>query len=250
MVNSDLQPEEQAGTPHFRKTLTNAKTVFAVSVGNTLEWFDWTVFAIFATYFSSQFFHSGNHISNLLSTMAVFAVGFVMRPLGGLVFGLIADRRGRRFVMVATMSLVAVASMLIAFGPTYGQIGAFASLWLLVMRCVHGLAHGGEMGGSYTYMAEIARPERRALWGSAITVSTVAGTLLATLLGAVLRLWVDEQAMMSWGWRVPFLLGGLLGLVALYLRRGLNEPEVFVAESGATAGESRAQARRRSLRGM
>lgn len=131
--------------------------------GNALEWFDWTVFAIFAVYFSNQFFHSDNEVSNLLSTMAVFAVGFVMRPLGGLFFGLVADRRGRKFVMVLTMSLVAASSVLIAVAPTYGQVGAFASLWLLVVRCIQGLAHGGEQGGSYTYIAEVARPDNRAL---------------------------------------------------------------------------------------
>ncbi len=115
-------------TPRTGTTVRGrARMILAVNMGNALEWFDWTVFAIFAVYFSNQFFHSDNEVSNLLSTMAVFAVGFVMRPLGGLFFGLVADRRGRKFVMVLTMSLVAASSVLIAVAPTYGQVGAFGS---------------------------------------------------------------------------------------------------------------------------
>ncbi|NKZ80430.1 MFS transporter, partial [Rhodococcus hoagii] len=215
-------------TPRTGTTVRGrARMILAVNMGNALEWFDWTVFAIFAVYFSNQFFHSDNEVSNLLSTMAVFAVGFVMRPLGGLFFGLVADRRGRKFVMVLTMSLVAASSVLIAVAPTYGQVGAFASLWLLVVRCIQGLAHGGEQGGSYTYIAEVARPDNRALWGSTVIMSTVGGTVLATLLGAVMRTGVDASTMSDWGWRIPFLIGGLLGFFALYLRRGLAESETF-----------------------
>ena len=215
-------------TPRSGTTVRGrARMILAVNMGNALEWFDWTVFAIFAVYFSNQFFHSDNEVSNLLSTMAVFAVGFVMRPLGGLFFGLVADRRGRKFVMVLTMSLVAASSVLIAVAPTYGQVGAFASLWLLVVRCIQGLAHGGEQGGSYTYIAEVARPDNRALWGSTVIMSTVGGTVLATLLGAVMRTGVDASTMSDWGWRIPFLIGGLLGFFALSLRRGLAESETF-----------------------
>ncbi|MFE4498503.1 MFS transporter [Rhodococcus sp. NPDC056743] len=217
-------------------------------MGNALEWFDWAVFAIFAVYFSNQFFHSENQVSNLLSTMAVFAVGFVMRPLGGLFFGLIADRRGRKFVMVLTMCIVASASLLIAVAPTYGQIGAFASLWLLVARCLQGLAHGGEMGGSYTYIAEIARPNNRALWGSTVVMSTVAGTVLATLLGAVLRTGIDSSAMSDWGWRIPFFIGGLLGFFALYLRRGLEESDTFEEQAASNKDSVSGSSARDALR--
>lgn len=222
--------------------------ILAVNMGNALEWFDWTVFAIFAVYFSNKFFHSANDVSNLLSTMAVFAVGFVMRPLGGLLFGLVADRRGRKFVMVLTMSLVAASSVLIAVAPTYEQIGAFASLWLLLVRCLQGVAHGGEQGGSYTYIAEVARPTNRALWGSTVIMSTVGGTVLATLLGAVLRSAVDSSTMSDWGWRIPFLIGGLLGFFALYLRRGLAESEAFTEEASAAAGSETAASARTALR--
>ena len=219
-------------TPSIRSTVRGkARMILAVNMGNALEWFDWTVFAIFAVYFSNQFFHSTNEVSNLLSTMAVFAVGFVMRPIGGLLFGLVADRRGRKFVMVLTMTLVAASSVLIAIAPTYDQIGVLASLWLLIVRCIQGVAHGGEQGGSYTYIAEVARPDNRALWGTTIIMSTVGGTVLATLLGAVMRTGIDSEAMTNWGWRIPFLIGGVLGFFALYLRRGLEESAAFVDHS-------------------
>lgn len=215
-----------------------ARMILAVNMGNALEWFDWTIFAIFAVYFSNQFFHSADPVSNLLSTMAVFAVGFVMRPIGGLLFGLVADRRGRKFVMVLTMTLVAASSVLIAVAPTYEQIGAFASLWLLLVRCIQGVAHGGEQGGSYTYIAEVARPDNRALWGSTVIMSTVGGTVLATLLGAVMRTWIDASAMADWGWRIPFLIGGVLGFFALYLRRGLRESAAFTEHTPDTTTSS------------
>lgn len=217
--------------------------ILAVNMGNAMEWFDWTVFAIFAVYFSNQFFHSANDVSNLLSTMAVFAVGFVMRPIGGLLFGLVADRRGRKFVMVVTMTLVAASSLLIAVAPTYDQIGMFASLWLLVVRCIQGVAHGGELGGSYTYIAEVARPDNRALWGSTIIISAVGGTVLATLLGAVMRTAMDSATMADWGWRIPFLIGGALGFFALYLRRDLEESPTFTNQTTAGGAPTRTSTR-------
>ncbi|NLU64233.1 MFS transporter [Rhodococcus sp. HNM0563] len=226
--NDTPQNPEAAPSSTFR---AKARMILAVNMGNSLEWFDWTVFAIFAVYFSNQFFHSANEVSNLLSTMAVFAAGFVMRPIGGLLFGLVADRRGRKFVMVLTMTLVAASSVLIAVAPTYDQIGVFASLWLLLVRCIQGVAHGGEQGGSYTYIAEVARPDNRALWGSTIIMSTVGGTVLATLLGALMRTAIDSDAMADWGWRIPFLIGGALGFFALYLRRGLEESAAFADHS-------------------
>ncbi|NKZ74459.1 MFS transporter [Rhodococcus hoagii] len=199
-------------TPRTGTTVRGrARMILAVNMGNALEWFDWTVFAIFAVYFSNQFFHSDNEVSNLLSTMAVFAVGFVMRPLGGLFFGLVADRRGRKFVMVLTMSLVAASSVLIAVAPTYGQSAPSRRCGYWWCAASRGLAHGGEQGGSYTYIAEVARPDNRALWGSTVIMSTVGGTVLATLLGAVIAPASTRPTMSDWGWRIPFLIGGLLG---------------------------------------
>ena len=238
----------ESPTPAIRSRVKGrARMILAGNMGNTLEWFDWTVFAIFAVYFSNQFFHSTNEVSNLLSTMAVFAVGFVMRPIGGLIFGLVADRRGRKFVMVLTMTLVAASSVLIAIAPTYERIGVFASLWLLVVRCIQGVAHGGEQGGSYTHIAEVARPDNRALWGTTVIMSTVGGTVLATLLGAVMRTAIDSQAMADWGWRIPFLIGGALGFFALYLRRGLEESAAFADQAASTGTPSSARSALRDI---
>ncbi len=220
---------------------TKLKIFVAVNIGNVLEWYDWTVFAIFSTYFASSFFHGENDVSNLLSVLMVFAAGFALRPLGGFFFGRLADRQGRRLVLVVTMSLVAACSLLIGVAPTYEQIGVLASLWLVLARCLQGFAHGGELGGSYTYIAEAARPRNRALWGSTIIMSTVVGTVLATLLGAILRTGLSEQEVMAWGWRVPFVVGGILGVLALYLRRNLQESATFSAEQDNRPGDERVQ---------
>jgi MFS transporter, MHS family, alpha-ketoglutarate permease len=217
---------------------TRTRTFLAVNLGNALEWYDWAIFAIFAGYFADDFFDAGSSVSNLLSTLAVFAAGFVMRPLGGIVFGRIADRRGRGFVLVLTMTLVAACSILLAISPTYAQVGLLASGWLLLARCVQGFAHGGELGGSYTYIAEVARPSNRGLWGSTIVMSTVAGTVLATLVGALLRAGLSQEQMAGWGWRIPFVIGGLLGLLALWMRRNLREPEVFSTRDRAEPARS------------
>ncbi|MBG6093017.1 MFS transporter [Actinomadura viridis] len=227
-----------SGDRPARRGASKSRMFFSVNLGNALEWYDWAVFAIFAGYFAGDFFDTGNDVSNLLSVLAVFAVGFVMRPVGGIVFGRLADRRGRSLVLLVTMSLVALSSVMIAIGPTYASVGVLASVWLVVARCLQGFAHGGEMGGSYTYVAEMATPRNRGLWGSTIVMSTVTGTLLATLLGATLRVVLDERALNDWAWRIPFLLGGLLGLVALYLRRTLREPEVFTGSRRGTAPPS------------
>lgn len=245
--NATAQGERSREAAARRSTKT--RIIAAISIGNALEWYDWSVFAIFTTYFAEDFFHTANRVSAVLSAMLVFAVGFFMRPLGGLVFGRLADCRGRRHVMVVTMLLVAASSILIAIAPTYTQIGAFASVWLVVARCLQGLAHGGEMGGAYTYMAEIAPRRRRALWGSAIIVSTVAGTVLATLLGAILTATFDDAALNGWAWRVPFLIGGVLGVFALYLRRGLGETEVF-AEHARSSDAAKAHRVRDFIHGV
>lgn len=235
MVTSTSTPN---GDRPARRDASKIRMFVSVNLGNALEWYDWTVFAVFAGYFAEDFFHTGDEVSDLLSVLAVFAVGFVMRPIGGIVFGRLADRRGRSLVLLVTMTLVAASSVMIAVGPTYESVGVFASLWLVLARCLQGFAHGGELGGSYTYIAEMARPHNRGLWGSTIVMSTVAGTLLATLLGAVLRTVLDSAALHDWAWRIPFLLGGLLGLVALYLRRTLREPEVFTDSRRGTAPPS------------
>jgi MHS family alpha-ketoglutarate permease-like MFS transporter len=214
------------------------RVIVGAGVGNALEWFDWTVYAIFAPFFAAQFFNPAEPLSALLSTLAVFAVGFLMRPLGGLFFGWLADRHGRRRAMTLAMVVTAVGSLLIGIAPTYGAVGVLASVVLLVARLAQGFGLGGEIGGSHTYLAEMAPPARRGLWASSMYVAVTTGTLTATLLAAGLSSLLGPDALASWGWRLPFLLGGLLGVYAIYLRRSLAESHAFERERAAEpAGE-------------
>jgi len=212
------------------------KTILGTGVGNALEWFDWGVFAIFAPFFATQFFNPQDPVSAFLSTLIVFAVGFAARPLGGFVFGWLADQRGRKFAMSATVGAAAFGSILIAVSPTYGQIGVFASLVLVVARLIQGLAHGGELPAAQTYISEYAPAERRGLWASLIYVSGTTGNVLGVFVAAILSTLLTNAQMVSYGWRIPFLIGGVFGLYALYMRSRLHETEVFDRDVAADSG--------------
>ncbi|MEX3611071.1 MFS transporter [Rothia sp. LK2588] len=203
------------------------RDLVAVNFGNALEWYDWNIYTIFAPYFAVQFFNPHNPTSAFLSTLAVFAVGFVARPVGGYLFGNFADRVGRRQALFVAMVLTALGSLVIALTPTYETIGIFASIILVVTRLAQGLAHGGEMGTSITYLVERAPKGRRAFFGSTSWVSVVIGTILATLMGLLMNALLSEEQLNSWGWRVAFGVGAILGLYALFLRRNLVETEAF-----------------------
>jgi MHS family alpha-ketoglutarate permease-like MFS transporter len=209
------------------------RTIVGTGVGNALEWFDWNIYAIFATFFAAQFFSGENEVSALLATLAVFAVGFVARPFGGFLFGWISDRRGRRAAMTLSVGLAAGGSFAIGLSPTYESIGLGASLVLLLARLVQGLAHGGELPSAQTYLSEVAPRERRGLWASLIYVSGTTGVIVGTGLAAVLTAVLDDAQMTAWGWRIPFVLGGFFGLYALVMRRRLDETEAFEQEVGA-----------------
>ncbi len=208
------------------------RTIVGTGVGNALEWFDWNIYAIFATFFAAQFFSGENEVSALLATLAVFAVGFVARPFGGFLFGWISDRRGRRAAMTLSVGLAAGGSFAIGLSPTYESIGLGASLILLLARLVQGLAHGGELPSAQTYLSEVAPRERRGLWASLIYVSGTMGVIVGTGLAAVLTAVLDDGQMTAWGWRIPFVLGGFFGLYALVMRRRLDETEAFEQEVG------------------
>lgn len=199
----------------------------AVNFGNTLEWFDWTIYTIFAPYFALQFFPSADKTAALLSALAIFAAGFLTRPLGGFIFGLYADRVGRKTSLTLAIFVTAGGSLAIACAPTFASVGLLASVILLVARLAQGIAHGGEMGTSITYLVERAPPHRRALYGSTSWVSVVLGTIIATLVGLLLSSVLDRAQLESWGWRIPFALGALLGFYGLYLRRKLTETASF-----------------------
>lgn len=207
------------------------KSLLASAVGNVLEWYEWSAYAVFAPFIAAVVFDNSNPVSALLSTLAVFAVGFLMRPLGGIVFGRIADRRGRKFVLITTMLMMAAGSLVIGVMPTYESVGVWASVILLTARVVQGFAHGGESATAYSYVSEIAPPNRRGMWGSVAFIAIFGGSVLAYSVGGGVTSVLSESAVADWGWRIPFLIGAVLALVALYLRRSMEESEVFHAQA-------------------
>lgn len=206
------------------------RSVVASTIGNILEWYEWSAYAVFTPFIAAAMFNSEDTVSSVLATLGVFAVGFLMRPLGGIVFGKIADVKGRKFVLIVTMLIMAGGSFLIAVLPTYGQIGVFASLILLLIRVAQGFAHGGESATANSYIAEIAPAHRRGFWGSIVFVAIFGGSVVAYTIGGVITNVFSEAAVSDWAWRIPFALGGLLALVALWMRRGMVESDVFEAD--------------------
>lgn len=224
----------RAGADSRRMTPAQRRAVVAGAIGNTVEWVDWAVYATFASLFSGQFFPSHNPTASLLSTLVVFAVGFLMRPIGGAILGAYADRHGRKKAMTMTITMMAGAALVIAICPGYRTIGVAAPIILVLARLVQGFSAGGEFGTSSAFLVESAAPRRRAFAGSWQQVSVGGGTLLASLLGNVLTSTLDNAALQSWGWRIAFAFGGLLGLVGLWLRLSVQEPESFtrLADTG------------------
>jgi MHS family alpha-ketoglutarate permease-like MFS transporter len=212
-----------------RLTARQRKAIVAGAVGNTVEWVDWAVYATFAPVFAGQFFAGSNETTALLSTLAVFAVGFVMRPIGGAVLGAYADRHGRKKGLTLTISMMAGASIVIALCPTYTQIGVLAPIVLLLARLVQGFSAGGEFGSSSAFLIESAAAGRRAFAGSWQQVSVGLGSLLAALMGTILNSTLSDADLHGWGWRLAFGLAGLLGLVGLWLRQSVHETEAFTA---------------------
>ncbi|WP_139007328.1 MFS transporter [Arthrobacter crystallopoietes] len=212
---------------------TTIKTLIGTGAGNAVEWYDWAIYATFASFIASQLFSKQDPSSAFLATLAIFAVGFVARPLGGFIFGWIGDKVGRKASMTLCVGLASLGSLAIGLTPTYDSIGAGASLMLLVARLIQGLAHGGELPSAQTYLSEMAPSSRRGYWASLIYASGTVGILFGTLLGAVLSSAMPESAMAAYGWRIPFLLGAVFGLVALIMRSRMEESELFKSEAAA-----------------
>src|SRR5699024_9299824 len=204
-------------TSHNKAGREALRSIRASTVGNILEWYEWSTYAVFAPFIAAIMFNPANPVSALLSTLAVFAVGFLARPLGGFVFGRLADRKGRKFILITTMLIMAGGSFFIGIMPTYATIGVWASVLLLLTRLVQGFAHGGESAAANTYIAEIAPASRRGMWSSIAFIAIFAGSVLAYVIGGALTSVMGENVVTEWGWRVPFLLGGVLALVALWM---------------------------------
>jgi len=210
-----------------RFSANRRKAIVAGSIGNTVEWLDWALYATLAPLFASQFFASHDPAVNLLATLAVFAVGFVMRPIGGAVLGAYADRHGRKKGLMLTIGMMAGASILIGLIPTFGAIGILAPILLLLTRLVQGFSAGGEFGSSSSFLVESAAPGRRAFAGSWQQVSVGTGVLLASVTGYTMTSMLGKEAVASWGWRAAFIFAGLFGLVGLWLRVSVEETESF-----------------------
>ncbi|HEY0629818.1 MAG TPA: MFS transporter [Sphingomicrobium sp.] len=203
-----------------RQRLTN---IVGGSAGNLVEWFDWYVYAAFALYFAPSFFPKGDQTAQLLSTAAVFAVGFVMRPIGAWVMGIYADHRGRKAGLTLSVSLMCLGSLAIAAAPTYAQVGLLSPAILVAARMVQGLSLGGEYGSSATYLSEMAGAERRGFWSSFQYVTLIAGQLTALMLLLVLQAVMGEAELEAWGWRIAFAVGAVLAIVVFIIRRRLTE---------------------------
>ena len=214
-----------APVPNTRAVWPN---VIRASLGNLVEWFDWFVYPWFAIYFAGAFFPAHDATAQLPSTAVVFAIGFLMRPLGGWVLGLYADRRGRRAALTLSVALMSAGSLAIALNPGYETIGIAAPILLVVARIAQGLSLGGEFGTSASYLTEVADPARRSFFASFQFVSIVLGQLLALATMIVLQRLLSESALSEWGWRVPFVLGALIGLTVFYLRRRMEESDDFL----------------------
>lgn len=210
------------------------RSLFASTAGNLLEWYEWSAYAVMAPFIAAQMFDPKNPTSALLGVFAVFAVGFLMRPVGGIFFGWLGDRIGRKTVLVTTMLLMAFACFFIGLLPSFAAIGVWASVLLLFLRCLQGFAHGGESSTSTTYVAEIAPNHKRGQWGSVSGIAIIGGSILAFVISALLTGALGDSAMSEWGWRVPFYLGGVMALVVLWMRRNMGESEVFESQTEET----------------
>ncbi|MCU1572556.1 MAG: Transporter [Micrococcaceae bacterium] len=229
---SDLTVQD---TLHQTKlTARGKKAIIAGSIGNTVEWVDWAVYTTFSSIFAHHFFPAGNAVAALLATLAIFAVGFVMRPVGAAVLGAYADKHGRKKGLVLTIGLMAGASLVIGLIPTFESIGVLAPLILLLARMTQGFSAGGEFGTSSAFLIESAAPQRRAFAGSWQQVSVGAGILIASGLGALITSALPKEAVDSWGWRAAFIVCALLGVVGLWLRSSVEETDSFTNAKAAS----------------
>ncbi|WP_423416380.1 MFS transporter [Hyphomicrobium sp. B1] len=208
------------------------RAILIGSSGNLVEWYDFYVYAAFSLYFAKAFFPAGNQTAQLLNTAAIFAVGFLMRPIGAWLFGRMADRHGRRVSLTASVLLMCFGSAMIAVTPVYATIGVAAPIILLIARMIQGLSLGGEYGTSATYLSEMATSKHRGFYSSFQYVTLIGGQLTAMLVLIVLQTFVLTASQLeAWGWRIPFVIGALLALIAFVMRRDLVETDSFARET-------------------
>ncbi|MCM2428229.1 glycine betaine/L-proline transporter ProP [Streptomyces sp. RKAG337] len=214
------------------------RAVKAASLGNAMEWFDFGIYSYLAVTIGHVFFPSGSDTVQLLSSFATFAVAFLVRPIGGMVFGPMGDKVGRKKVLALTMIMMAVGTFAIGLIPSYAAIGFWSPVLLILFRLVQGFSTGGEYGGASTFIAEYAPDKRRGYFGSFLEFGTLAGYIGAAGLVTILTTVLDDGSMQSWGWRIPFLVAGPIGLIGLYLRLKLEETPAFQKLGNDTARAS------------
>lgn len=218
-------PDAEPGGPG---TASRVRAILVGSVGNLIEWYDVYAYSAFALYFAPSFFPSTDPVAQQLSAAAVFAAAFVIRPVGGVFFGWVADRYGRRRALMYSVLLMCFGSLMIAVSPTHAQIGAGAAVILIVARLLQGLSQGGEYGASATYLAEMADPRHRGFYSGVWYTTLIGGQLAAVLLLLLLqKVFLTPEELRAWGWRIPFAIGALLSLYALLMRRDMHETDHY-----------------------
>jgi MHS family alpha-ketoglutarate permease-like MFS transporter len=219
-------------SPLPQNTGGRIKSIIGGSLGNLVEWYDWYAYTAFSLYFSDAFFPSDNQTVQLLNTAGIFAIGFLMRPIGGWVMGTFADKRGRKTALTFSVLLMSVGSLIIAITPGYKSIGVAAPILLVLARIIQGLSVGGEYGTSATYLSEMATKKHRGFYSSFQYVTLIMGQLLALgVLVLLQRAFLSEKQLHDWGWRIPFGIGAVLAVTTMYLRRSLQESASFDKES-------------------
>jgi MHS family alpha-ketoglutarate permease-like MFS transporter len=219
-----------SGREDFAEMRRRIRAIFIGSIGNLVEWYDFYAYAAFALYFAGAFFPSSDPVVQQLNAALLFAAGFLVRPLGGWLFGYLADHHGRRGALMLSVSLMCFGSLMIAVTPTYASIGIYAPILLAVARIIQGLSLGGEYGTSATYLTEMADQRNRGFYSSFQYVTLIGGQICALFVLLVLqKVFLTNDEIRAWGWRIPFFIGALLALVALYMRRTLHETGAFEA---------------------
>jgi MHS family alpha-ketoglutarate permease-like MFS transporter len=217
---------------HKNTKLAHFKSILGGSVGNLVEWYDWYIYSVFALYFAGSFFPKENETAQLLNTAGIFAIGFLMRPIGGWLMGAYADRKGRKAALTLSVLMMSAGSLLITLVPNYNHIGIAAPIILVLARMLQGLSIGGEYGTAATYLSEVAPPHRRGFYSSFQYVTSIMGQLVALGILMILERWLlTPEQLTDWGWRIPFALGAVLAFSAIYLRRNLPETESFSKET-------------------
>jgi MHS family alpha-ketoglutarate permease-like MFS transporter len=230
-----------AAGPDTKPDIVTKGRIFAIfggSAGNLVEWYDWYVYSAFSLYFAPIFFPAGDRTAQLLNTAAIFAVGFLMRPVGAWIMGVYADRHGRKAGLTLSITLMCAGSLLIAVTPGYASIGIAAPALLMLARLMQGLSVGGEYGASATYLSEMAGSRHRGFFSSFQYVTLIMGQLVALGVLLLLQHVMGREALAAWGWRIPFAIGGVLAITVFYLRRRMMETQSFHA---AKAGEADAE---------